>query len=629
MQSRLAQHLSRLPWYHAALALIVYATTIAPTISHTDSGELAAVAYTGGVAHPTGYPLFTLLGWLWSRIPVGNTALLLNILCMLFVAGGVYFFSKSIGILFGSWRVRIKGLPRNGQERVMVGQYLAQTGGALFLAFSHTVWMQSTSIEVYSLHMLLLCLNLYLLLMAHLSPAGSLKPWLWVAGGLALGFSNHLSFFAILGPTAFFFFRHQGFRKEAFVTLAKMLALFIPILALIYLYLPLRAGAGPALNWGDPSNGEQFWYHVSGRQFRVWMFTGMDAFIEDFKGFFLALPGEFFFSLILILPGLWYAIKKKRPFFHAIGSMMLVNLLYACNYHIKDPEPYFIPTFMVLAIWMAMGIRFLWVHAQIPNAFRPGLALVLGLFLVLQVGLNHGRVNQGDQWQYEDYAMVALKSLPPHAVVVSKSWDFFVAPAYYLQYVEGIRQDVTIIEYQMLHDRHWYPNHLRTNDIALTTPLDAELTAWNEAVDEFDLGGVLDPAKLGSRFSALFNGLFSKLGQRPIMIGPDIFPQALASDGIRLPDRLTLYPSNYFFRVIPANEISNYNPLVEESNAIRMPKRPYEPETKNLIQAWGDMMAQRAIYELLFDKKDAAKQLVDKVRELDPERKLPATLLSL
>jgi len=629
MQSRLEQHLSRLPWYHAALAALVYATTIAPTISHTDSGELAAVAYSGGIAHPTGYPLFTLLGWIWTRIPIGNVALMLNILCLLFVVGGVYFFSKSIGKLFASWRVRIKGLPNDGQDRVMIGQILAQTGGTLFLAFSHTVWMQSTSIEVYSLHMLLLCLNLYLLVSAHLSPQGSLKPWLWLAGGLALGFSNHLSFFAILAPTAFFFFRHQGFKKEAFLNLGKMLAIFIPLLTILYLYLPLRAGGSPALNWGDPSNGDQFWYHVSGRQFRVWMFTGLDAFLEDFKQFFIQLPGEFFFSLFLILPGLWYAIKKKRPFLHAIGSMMLVNLLYACNYHIKDPEPYFIPTFMVLAIWMAMGIRFLWVHAQIPKAFRPGLALILGLFLILQVGLNHGRVNQQDQWQYEDYARVALNSLPPNAVVISKSWDFFVAPAYYLQYVEGLRQDVTIVEYQMLHDRHWYPKHIQTNDPALATALEPELTLWDEAVDEFDLGGVLNPVKLGSNFTALFNAMFNKLGQRPIMIGPEIFPQAFASDGIRLPDQLTLYPSNYFFKVIPANSISTYFPLVEESNGIRMPKRPYEPETENLVQVWGDILAQRAIYELLFDNKDAARQLVGKVKELDPKRQLPQTLLGL
>ena len=53
------------------------------------------------------------------------------------------------------------------------------------------------------------------------------------------------------------------------------------MLILIYLYLPLAAGAEATFNWGDPSNGEQFWYHVTGRQFRIWLFTGMEAFVEE------------------------------------------------------------------------------------------------------------------------------------------------------------------------------------------------------------------------------------------------------------------------------------------------------------------------------------------------------------
>lgn len=626
MQSSLEKHLSRLPWYHAGIAVLVYATTIAPTISHTDSGELAAVAYTGGVAHPTGYPLFTLLGWLWTRIPILSPALQLNILCLLFVAFGVFFFSKSIGLLLGNWKIRIKGLPNNGQERVLSGQYLAQTVGALLLAFGHTFWMQSTSIEVYSLHILMLCLNFFLLLRAWFAPKEDVKPWLLLAGGLALGFANHLSFFAILAPIAVLFFARKGFRADAFLTVGKMLAIFIPLLALLYLYLPLSAGLEPALNWGDPTDIDSFWYHVSGKQFRIWMFTGMEPFVEELKGFFNGLTVEFYFGLVLLLPGLWYGFKYKRNFSIALASMLLVNILYACNYHIKDLEPYFLPSYLVMATFMAMGIRFIWVRVKLPAKARPVIGLVLGLAVAFQLVLNHGSVNQRDQFQYEDYARVALNSLPPHAVVISKSWDVFVAPAYYLQEVEGIRTDVDIIEYQILHDRHWYPNHIKRNSPELAGQLSKELEAWNEAVDEFDLGGKLDPYRLGTNFTNLFAGVFTKLGGRPIMIGPDIFPRALGSDGIGIPENKTLYPSSYFFEMIPANNISEYRPLPEESNAIRLPNPPYESETEYMIQLWGDMLTQRAVYELLFDNKDAAKQLVAKAKEIDPKRQLPRSL---
>src|SRR3990172_1726033 len=57
--------LSKRHYLAAALSLIVaavYATTLNPAVSFIDSGELAAAATTLGIAHPTGYPLFTLLG---------------------------------------------------------------------------------------------------------------------------------------------------------------------------------------------------------------------------------------------------------------------------------------------------------------------------------------------------------------------------------------------------------------------------------------------------------------------------------------------------------------------------------------------------------------------------------------
>ena len=51
---------------------LLAALTLAPSLDFIDAGELAAVAHTFGVAHPTGYPLFTLLAGLWARLPIGD-----------------------------------------------------------------------------------------------------------------------------------------------------------------------------------------------------------------------------------------------------------------------------------------------------------------------------------------------------------------------------------------------------------------------------------------------------------------------------------------------------------------------------------------------------------------------------
>lgn len=57
------------------ITFIVYNITLAPGLMFTDSGELAAAANSLGITHPTGYPLFTILGYIWSNLPLGGTVI--------------------------------------------------------------------------------------------------------------------------------------------------------------------------------------------------------------------------------------------------------------------------------------------------------------------------------------------------------------------------------------------------------------------------------------------------------------------------------------------------------------------------------------------------------------------------
>jgi len=49
---------------------VLYAATAGPSVVELfdDSLEFQLVLPTFGIAHPTGYPLYTLLGGLWSRV---------------------------------------------------------------------------------------------------------------------------------------------------------------------------------------------------------------------------------------------------------------------------------------------------------------------------------------------------------------------------------------------------------------------------------------------------------------------------------------------------------------------------------------------------------------------------------
>lgn len=57
------------PIIAGVVTFCLYVLTQAPGLMYTDTGELAAAAYTWGVAHPTGYPLFTLVAHVWTLLP--------------------------------------------------------------------------------------------------------------------------------------------------------------------------------------------------------------------------------------------------------------------------------------------------------------------------------------------------------------------------------------------------------------------------------------------------------------------------------------------------------------------------------------------------------------------------------
>ena len=69
-----------IPWVVGLLAFLLYLITACPTVYFGDSGELIAAAESLGVAHPPGYPLYTLLGRLFAMLPLGGLDFRMNLL---------------------------------------------------------------------------------------------------------------------------------------------------------------------------------------------------------------------------------------------------------------------------------------------------------------------------------------------------------------------------------------------------------------------------------------------------------------------------------------------------------------------------------------------------------------------
>jgi hypothetical protein len=288
----------------------VYFWTAAPNVTLLDSGEFLVAAQHFGVPHPTGYPLWTLLSWVFQLLPLGNAAWEINVfsgVCGALAVGlAAALFSSSTRWMLGERMARWRGL--NAIVAVTV---------ALLFGFSFSMWSQAVIAEVYALHALLIGLflaSLYLWLRRPESLGLLMLPFFL----LALSFSNHqLSValtplpvlavllvrrkifwdlvvagamtalvvylgFAILsdeGPVLktairFFYCVMAGF---AVLVAVKRLDVewrliaylpFVVVLGLLpYAYMPLASSTNPPMNWAYTRSPEGFFFSFNRSQY--------------------------------------------------------------------------------------------------------------------------------------------------------------------------------------------------------------------------------------------------------------------------------------------------------------------------------------------------------------------------
>src|SRR5436190_21992796 len=74
-------------------SLILYIRTLAPSLVYSDGAEFQTLAYTLGMTHLTGYPIYLLIGKFFTFIPVANVAYRINLMSAVFGA-------LSLGLLY-------------------------------------------------------------------------------------------------------------------------------------------------------------------------------------------------------------------------------------------------------------------------------------------------------------------------------------------------------------------------------------------------------------------------------------------------------------------------------------------------------------------------------------------------
>ncbi len=457
--------------------LLLYARTAAPSVLSGDSGEFQFAAPLLAVPHPTGYPLYIVLGKLATFLPIGDVAHRVTLVAALAGAGTV----TLLGIL----------VLRSTHS------LLAALVAAAALAVAPGLWHLSTIAEVYTLNTFLLTLLAVCLQQAWERQGASGTGWLAAAALVTgLGFSNHGSF-AFTGVPLFLAFgiaplfgmvqretpatSHRPWSTSIQLGGVALLGL-TPWLLVVVQYARfgpfdgMDHGLPGAYFWGAPTSWDEALGHVIGGSMRggVFELPGPRHFYATILTLSERLQFEFGPSGIFLGVVGCYALLR-RPLWPWLASAWVAGITFfyfaSLGSAVQDAMVFTLPLLLPWAFWIGIGtvalarqiahvVRNDHQHMPAPHAqqskqsenraLKPSLhRIVAGSVLTLclaftlvwgQTRLPYG--NKADQWLFYEFGQGVLTLVEPHAVIMTR-WEQGTI-LYYLHLIEGQRPDVWI-----------------------------------------------------------------------------------------------------------------------------------------------------------------------------------------
>ena len=515
-------------WYALLVlfvSLLIYVLTLEPEVTFTDNGELAAVCTTLGIAHPTGYPLFTIIGHLWSLLPLQMTKIYqLNLFSAVCTSAASMVFFYIIFELLGLMSVPLqhqqnKKAQKPRQPQINDNQKLIiSLISAFSFSFALTIWGLAVSLEVYSLQALIF--NIIILLCISYRKTDNTKYLIFCSLMIGLGFSNHMTTLLILPAVAFIFFYYHkpgfDFSKNRFQLL---LILIIPLLIglSVILYLPLRSSAMPEFNWGWVSrNFDKFWYHATGRQYQVWMFSDSSSVSTNLGKFFAIFFQQFgWIGIIPILIGIFSLFKYNKSFFWFAILLIMSCLAYSVNYSIHDIETYFLLSFIAFLMLMAAGIYYV--------ALRyPRYLLFFAAIPLISLITNYQTNDESNNYLVSEYTRILGDNMQKNGIIISSQWDYLVSALWYKQRIENYRRDIVIIEKELLR-RTWYLEQFKRWYPDVANSVKSEIDRYLSQLELFESNMPYDNYLIQKYFIELLNAIIDKnISKRPVYVTLEI-----------------------------------------------------------------------------------------------------------
>jgi hypothetical protein len=526
-----AHHRAPYLWALAsAVALFtLYAITLAPSTAFWDTSEYIATAHIQGIPHPPGNPLFVLLARAWELLltPLGlPVAVRINLFSAFMSAGSAFFWYLVVHRI-------LTAFTENETVRRVGAFAAVWVSGTAFTVWNQSnVNEKVYTVTLFTIALMSWLAFLWRDHVEEHRGVKNRRfhddnAILVVIFVLALSVGNHLMAF-LAAPALFVFLVLVKPRALANWKLYPLMGGVAVLGLCVQLYLPIRANQNPVINEAAPKCDNMVTAVMSsvtlGRyrgdcpdlasalrreqyqkppltqrmapfpaqmanffQYFDWQWSRS---LQGRQGYFAGLRMPF--TLLFLFLGLWgawehYGRDRKSFWYIAVLFFTLsFGLVYYMNFkygyvqqqvkgypdsEVRERDYFYVITFSVWGLWVGVGLTSLWL--RLIQALGNRRSMVMAASPVMALALiplltNWKYASREGDYAARDFAYNVLQSVEPYGVLITNG-DNDTFPLWYLQEVEGIRRDVTVIVMSYFNTP-WYVKQLRDITRPCPTP---------------------------------------------------------------------------------------------------------------------------------------------------------------
>jgi tetratricopeptide (TPR) repeat protein len=413
-------------------AFLIYLATLSPSVYFGDCGELISMSYTLGIPHPTGFPIYILLGKIFSFLPLANTAFRFNIMSALFAA-------LVPVALFFIFHIFVRN-----EENKTLRLYLPFAAAALFI-FSYTLWSQAVIARIYTLNALFCALAL-LCFLYYMEIAPDNRALYLLAFLTGFGSGLHLTAVMFAGILWIYLAikEFSAVKKIVFPLLALAM-----IGASIHLYTVIRSRAELVLKWQKLGTLADFFSFITQQQYKRKMFTRTaqgyshffwfikDVIIREFSG------AGFFAALFAVVLAMMNRFKYIWLFMVLFLSNILLMAAYGTYTDLKLAFRYLIPSYIIACFFIFLLGSYILRGIKKPGTAAATAAVLFAAIFLSCIIKNYYENDRSNNFIAYNYPHDLLSYLPQKSYVFT-SGDNQIYTMAYDKFVEGRYSDIVI-----------------------------------------------------------------------------------------------------------------------------------------------------------------------------------------